>query len=152
VFLIFVALGLFGCAGTQQSVVPEPEEPAFRDRDIFFMYPLNITTPEKDPVTTQEFVNTGLFFFQEGAYADAAVNFDRAADGIFDERHPFRRLCLMSAAVCRLLLDDKAAFVDTVEQLRRTYTSYQLVILPKTSPQAQALLDMCDKIKTANGL
>jgi len=146
------ALGLTGCAGTQQAVPVEPEIKPHQLSAVFFKYPLKVTVPAADPLSTEEFVYAGLFFFQEGSYVDAAQNFEEASDRILETGHPLRRLCLMSAAVCYLLLDDKALFVDTVEKLRLTYTRYQLTALRRMEPRARALLDMCEKIKTEQGL
>jgi len=148
--MALIYLGLNGCA----TVKPDGERDLNRvpeTVDIRFRRPLVVKTPEGDPVTVEERIRCGLFYFEKDRFAEAAGQFDMARKGIADHDNPLYRACLMSMAACYLLTDDRAAFVKTVRELRSTYTEYQLIAMEKRDPGMRTLLRLSDEfVKSGN--
>ena len=110
-----------GCATPKPK--PEVAFPVLKPAEtirLHFKRPLIVRTPEKDPVTTDEHIRCGLFYFEQERFAAAANEFEKARKGISGRQNPLYRACLMSAAVCHLLADNKPAFMQTIKELKST--------------------------------
>ena len=92
-----------GCATPKPK--PEVAFPVLKPAEtirLHFKRPLIVRTPEKDPVTTDEHIRCGLFYFEQERFAAAANEFEKARKGISGRQNPLYRACLMSAGVCHL--------------------------------------------------
>jgi len=140
--LTFVSFAPIACA-KKPVVVPEPPAPEPPKAVSFrFPQPLVVETPAGDPTTAQEHILCGLFYFEHGRYEEAAGEFSLARARITDFRNRLSRDCLVSEAVCYLLTDNKAAFVQAVNTLRATYTHYELMAIENQDRRLRALTDI----------
>ena len=143
-------LPLAGCATSK----PTPLPPAYRPADtvnLHFKRPLIIKTPDASPVTVEEHIRCGLFYFDQERFAEAADQFEEAQQRINDRRNPLNRACLISTAVCHLLTDNKPGFIKAAKELKSSYTQYELVAIEKMNGQVKAIFDLYDEfMKTGN--
>jgi len=143
-------LSLAGCSTSK----PKPLLPAYRPVEtvnLHFKRPLIVQTPERDPVTVEEHILCGLFYFDQERFAEAADEFEKARRGIGHPWNNLNRVCLMSAATCHLLTDNKEAFVKNVDELKCTYSSYQLITIQKRDCRVKAIFDLYDQfMETGN--
>jgi len=141
-------LSLTGCT------TAKPLPPAYRPVEtvsLHFKRPLIIKTPERDPITVEEHILCGLFYFDQERFAEAADEFEKARIGIGHPWNNLNRACLMSAAICHLLTDNKEAFVKTVDELKCTYSSYQLITIQKRDCRVKAIFELYNEfMKTGN--
>ena len=143
-------LPLAGCATSK----PKPLPPAYRPAEtvnLHFKRPVAIRMPEHNPVTVEEHIRCGLFYFDQERFAEAADEFEKARREIGHPWNDLNRACLMSVATCHLLTDNKESFVKTVEELKCTYSSYQLITIEKRDCRVKAIFELYDKfMKTGN--
>lgn len=143
---------LTGCATSKSKpealpLVYNPGETINLD----FRSPLIIKTPEQDPVTTEEHIRCGLFYFEQERFGDAATQFEKAGQRISDGQNPLYRACLMSAAVCQLLADDKPAFMKAVQELKSSFSRYELLVIEGKDERVKAIFGLYDAfLKTGN--
>lgn len=147
-----LCVSLISCATpkTKLDVVPPVFKPAERIR-LHFKRPLIVRTPEKDPVTTDEHIRCGLFYFDQEQFVAAAGEFEKARKGISGRQNPVYRACLMSAAVCHLLADNKPAFMQTIKELKSTYNRYELIVVENSDARVKVLYELYNELmKTGN--
>ena len=145
--LLFI---LTGCAGSrvkqETSKSIDKREELTETVDIRFERPLTIRTPEAAPLSTKQHIQTALFYFENGKYLQAAEEFDSAGQGIVDKGELYRN-CLIAIAVCKLLLDDKAGFMRSIEKLKGTYSSYELMVVRDKVKRIKALFNLYNGFK-----
>ena len=143
-------LSLIGCSTPRPMPLPPAYTPA-NAVNLHFKRPLIIKTPDASPVTVEEHIGCGLFYFDQERFAEAADEFEKARREIGHPWNDLNRACLMSAATCHLLTDNKESFVKTVEELKCTYSSYQLITIEKRDCRVKAIFDLYDEfMKTGN--
>ncbi|GBD95835.1 MAG TPA: hypothetical protein ENG83_13030 [Nitrospirae bacterium] len=141
---------LTGCAGSR--VKPETSKSIDKSNEltetveIRFERPLIIRTPEAAPVSAKQHIQTALFYFENGKYLLAAEEFDNARQGIADKGKLYRN-CLIAIAVCKLLLDDKAGFIKSIDELKGVYSSYELMVIKDKDKRIKALFNLYDGFK-----
>ena len=141
---------LMACSTPKPKPLPPTYKPA-ETADLHFKRPLIIETPERDPVTIEEHILCGLFYFDRERFAEAADEFEKARRGIGHPWNNLNRACLMSEATCYLLTDNKEAFVKTVDELKCTYSSYQLITIQKRDCRVKAIFELYNEfMKTGN--
>ncbi len=152
VAIILLCLSLTGCATTKEK--PEALSLECKPPKIVqlrFKRLIKVTPPEKDPVTTDEHIRCGLFYFDQEKFVAAANEFEKARNGISGRQNPLYRACLMSAAVCHLLADNKPAFMQTIKDLKSTYNRYELIVVKDSDDSVKVLYELYDKVmKTGN--
>ena len=152
--LVLLAMVLFFSLMGCSTAKPTPLPPAYRPADtvnLHFKRPLIIKTPDAGPATVEDHIRCGLFYFDQERFAEAADEFEKARIGIGHPWNDLNRACLMSVATCHLLTDNKEAFVKTVEELKCTYSSYQLITIEKRDCRVKAIFELYDEfMKTGN--
>ena len=152
VAVILIFLFLTGCATTNAkpealSLKCEP----LKIVQLRFKRQVKVTTPEKEPVTVDEHIRCGLFYFDQERFAAAAGEFEKARKRISGRQNPLNRACLMSAAVCHLLADNKPAFIKTIKELKSTYNRYELIVVKDSDDRVKVFYELYDKLmKTGN--
>lgn len=143
---------LTGCASSKaktEALLPvyEPAETI----KLHFKDPLITKTPEQDPATAEEHIRCGLFYFDQERFVDAATQFEKAGQRISDRQNQLYRACLMSAAVCQLLADDKPAFMEAVQELKSSFSRYELLVIEGKDERVKAIFGLYDAfLKTGN--
>jgi len=152
VAIVLLCLSLTGCATTNaKTKALSPECKSLEIVQLRFKRPIKVTPPEKDPVTTDEHIRCGLFYFDQERFAAAANEFEKARKRISGRQNPLYRACLMSAAVCHLLADNKPAFMQTIKELKSTYNRYELIVVKDSDNRVKVLYELYDKLmKTGN--
>lgn len=118
---------------------------------IHFGTPLIVRFPKNEPVSVEDYIRCGLFLFDECRYKEADEAFKKAREKIADPPGDLFRACLISSAVCELLLNDKARFVNTVRVLKSTYNPYELLYVKRYDPRCEVIFNLYDKfIQTGN--
>jgi len=147
-----LCLFLIGCATT--NATPEALSPECKSLEIVqlrFKRQVKVTTPEKEPVTVEEHIRCGLFYFDQERFAAAANEFEKARKGISGRQNPLYRACLMSVGVCHLLADNKPAFIKTIKDLKSTYNRYELIVVKDSDDRVKVFYELYDKLmKTGN--
>ena len=147
-----LCLFLTGCATTNAK--PEALSPECKSLEIVqlrFKRQVRVTTPEKEPVTVEEHIRCGLFYFDQERFAAAANEFEKARKRISGRQNPLYRACLMSAAVCHLLADNKPAFIKAIKDLKSTYNRYELIVVKDSDDHVKVFFALYDKLmKTGN--
>ena len=136
-------LGPLACASRQPATEPLPKAQApVKTSSFRFDRPLVVSVPNEEPATVREHILCGLFYFEHGRYEKAANAFETARGPILDPANSLNRRCLIAEAVCRLLEDDKPAFVHAVGALKATYSSYKLMAAEQRDSQLEVLLKL----------
>ncbi len=141
---------LMGCSTPKPKPLPPTYKPA-ETADLHFKRPLIIETPERDPVTIEEHIRCGLFYFDQERFAEAADQFDKARQRISDHYKGLYRACLLSMATCYLLSNNKAAFVKTIREVKSNYTEHELLVVEKNDERVRVIFNVYDELmKTGN--
>ena len=147
-----LSMNLYGCITSK----PKPVEiaPAYNPVEainLHFNRPLIIRMPEKDPVTVEEHIRCGLFYFEQEKFQEAADEFEKATQTVTDPQNPLYRECLMSLATCNLITDNKAGFIKTVRKIKSSYTTYEITVIERRDRHVKAIFDLYDEfMKTGN--
>jgi len=137
--IVFMA----GCSILRSD--PESLTPVYHPEKVISVHfgrPLIIQTPKRDPVTVEEYIRCGLFYFEQGRFAEAAGAFEKAKEGIRDPWTPLYRSCLVSEAICHLLTDNRSDFTKAVKEIRSTYTAYELMVIGQQDPRMNTLFGL----------
>ena len=156
--MIPFALLLFACAAPKAKsntlariAKPAPTLEPVKTVELRFHKSIKTVTPAKEPDTVKEHIGCGLFLFDRERYEDAAVEFERACLDISGHQSPLYRTCLMSAAVCRLISNDKQAFFKNMRALKFSYNKYEWMDKKGRDDRLKALYDLYNEfIKTGN--
>lgn len=151
VFVIWAALCTYlllaGCAAKRPKPVAfTPLPPLARPVDLRFESPLVVTVPKQDPVTAEEHIRCGLFYYDQQRFQEAAKEFGMAGSRIVDPHNPLYRDCLLSKAICDLNLDDKPAFLKDIRELKTAYTKYDLVVVKQRDERLRVVFELYDRI------
>ena len=141
-----------GCAASKPK--PKPFVPAYKPAETInlnFKRPLIVKTPDHDPETVEEHIRCALFYYDQEKFLEAADEFEKTRQKISDPQTPIYRACLVSLAVSQLLTDNKPGFVKTVQDLKSTYTKYELMVIENKDQRVKALFNLHDEfMKTGN--
>ncbi len=136
-----VGMGLSGCASKPQM---REIEPLYQPIDLTFSNPLNATIPQYDPISVEDFIRVGLFYFNKEQYASAAMAFHQANARIVGNESQLARQCLIASAICYLILDDRENFQKTTGQLKASYNRYQLMDIDSLDKRVSTLLSLSE--------
>ena len=145
-------LFLTGCAATNAkpkalSLECKPQKMV----QLSFKRHIQVTPPKKNPVTAEEHIRCGLFYFNREKFIAAGGEFEKAKKKISGRQNSLYRACLMSAAVCNLLADNKPVFLKAIKELKTNYSRYELMIIEGKDDRVKTLLALYNKLmKTCN--
>lgn len=152
VAIILLCLSLTGCATTKakpEALSLESKPPKILQ--LRFKRQIKVMTPEKAPVTVEEHIRCGLFYFDQERFAAAANEFEKARKRISGRQNHLNQACLMSAAVCHLLADNKPAFIKAIKDLKSNYNRYELIVVKDSDDRVKVFYELYDKLmKTGN--
>ncbi len=152
VAVIVFLLVLAGCTAVQYEVVEIPlKDIPVETVKLHFKRPFIAKAPGKNPVTAEDHICCGHFYFEQERFAEAAEEFEKARLRISEPQNSLYRACLISTAVCHLLTDNRTAFIETIRELKTTFNRYELLIVAKRDERVKALFSLYDEfIKTRN--
>ena len=143
---------LTGCAASKPK--PKPLVPAYKPAETInlnFKRPLIVKTPDHDPETVEEHIRCALFYYNQEKFNEAVDEFEKARQKLSDPKTPIYRTCLISLAVSNLLTDNKPEFIKTVQNLKLTYTRYELMVIENKDQRVKAIFNLYDEfMKTGN--
>lgn len=145
VLVITACLIFSGCSFLQPEPVQEKIIPL--SFSIKFKAPIIVKTPLGEPGTVKEHILCGLFYFDHQRFKQASNEFEQASKLINNQDTGIFRACLASEAICHLLSNNKAAFTANVEQLKSTYSKYELINTKLKDSRNDAILNICCDIK-----
>ncbi|MDP2646312.1 MAG: hypothetical protein Q8P24_15345 [Desulfobacterales bacterium] len=142
-----ILIVLTGCAASKPK--PKPLVRAYQPAEtikLHFEKPLIVKTPAHDPQTVEEHIRCALFYYDQGRFSEAADEFGNALQKISDHQTPLYRALLIGSAVCQLLTDNKPGFIKTVQDLKSTYTKYELMVIENKDRRVKAIFNLHDEL------
>ena len=79
-------------------------------------------------------------------YNEEATHFENAAWTMGMEETTVRN-CIIAAAVCRLVANDKKGFVTSVDQLKRRYEETDFLLVTDRDARMRTLMELSEKIQ-----
>jgi hypothetical protein len=145
--MAIAGMGLVGCSTTRPQIgelelMSQPVEQV----ELTFNTPLTVTIPEYDPITVEDFIMVGLFYFNKEQHTSAAEAFRQASARIIDRNSELARQCLVASATCYLIIDDRENFQKTTGQLKASYNRYQLMDIGSIDKRVDTLLRLSEVI------
>jgi len=134
---------LSACASPQnKAVIYKPAQPI----TLRFKTPLIIKIPTKEPATVEDRIRLALFYVDKQRFDEANKEFNMARQRITDPKTTIYRACLISSAVCLLLIDDKPSYVKTVKELKSTFNQYELIDIENRDQRLKTIFELYDAI------
>lgn len=148
-FLTFVIAT--GCS-TTPSVKPlhtnVPQKPAIvKTEQIHFPETIFPAAPVEPPETVKQSVEAGLFMFENGAFSQAALAFEKAGNMLVEPKGKFYRQCQKAAAVSWLVADRPDRFIAAVNRCQYAYSKFERIQMRNNNNKINQLIFLADKLK-----